>query len=283
MRTVQPTIFDLGTLTGDVLLFGGPYSNLQASRALLAQAEARAIPAHRRICTGDVIAYCANPAETWELLAGQAVIVAGNCEKQIAADGPDCGCGFEAGSACERASRDWFSHARKRLGSRAVEDMGRLPDMAVFQHTGRRYAVLHGAVSDTARFIWPVTPEQDFRHELELLQHLLGPVDAVIAGHCGVAFTRRVGAVDWINAGVIGMPPNDGTRQGAFAILGADGLRFERLDYDAATASNAMTAAGLTQDYEKSLLSGYWPNEDILPVKMRVQAAGGPQSLRANG
>ena len=50
-------ILDLGTLRGDVLLFGGPYGNLQATEALLAAASRLAIPAGNLVCTGDLVAY----------------------------------------------------------------------------------------------------------------------------------------------------------------------------------------------------------------------------------
>ncbi len=52
---------DLGCLTGPVLVFGGPYSNLAATQAMRQQAEDLAIPPNRVICTGDLIAYCAEP------------------------------------------------------------------------------------------------------------------------------------------------------------------------------------------------------------------------------
>ena len=52
---------DIGELVGPVLLFGGPYSNVQATHALLERARSlNATP----ICTGDVVAYCARPVET---------------------------------------------------------------------------------------------------------------------------------------------------------------------------------------------------------------------------
>ncbi len=281
MATTEAKLRDLGSLRGEVLLFGGPYSNLQASRALLHRAETLAIPPERRICTGDVIAYGADPAETLALWRGQAQIVAGNCERQIAAGAENCGCGFAPGSACEISARAWFAQARAAIPPAVRRALGALPEVIAFRHGGRRYAVIHGGLSAVARYLWPVSPEADFAQEIELLQARLGPLDAVIAGHCGIAFERRIGAVRWINAGVIGMPPNDGSRQGEYAVLGRDGLRFARLDYDAPAARRAMIAAGLTQGYHDALISGWWPSEDILPPEMRRQLRHQPS--RASG
>ena len=46
---------DFGVFEGPLVLFGGVYSNLQALEALIAEVGER--PA---ICTGDVVAYCAD-------------------------------------------------------------------------------------------------------------------------------------------------------------------------------------------------------------------------------
>ena len=51
-------IDDLGHLDGEVLIFGGCYSNLPATRALLDEVDTRRIPPSNVICTGDVVGYC---------------------------------------------------------------------------------------------------------------------------------------------------------------------------------------------------------------------------------
>src|SRR5438128_10375725 len=99
-------------LHGPVLVFGGPYSNLEATQALLDQAAKMQIPAERIICTGDIVAYGADAAATVSLIrrAGCHVVM-GNCEENLAGGAKDCGCGFPEGSACERLSAAWFAHA----------------------------------------------------------------------------------------------------------------------------------------------------------------------------
>ena len=260
---------DLGDLVGDVLLFGGPYSNLQASEAMLAVAQALSVPAGNRICTGDVVAYGANPVETLELWRDHCVLVAGNCERQLGAGAEDCGCGFEAGSACDMLSRGWFRFASTALSADDRAYLAAAPDLVVFSHFGKRYAVIHGGLSDVARFLWPVSPETEFLHEVGLISADAGPVDCVIAGHSGLAFQTRVGGVEWVNAGVIGMPPNDGQPETRYVVLGEGGVRVERLAYDFDAARRAMEHAGLVQGYERALSNGYWPNEDIMPEVLR--------------
>ncbi|MEE3500553.1 hypothetical protein [Acidiphilium acidophilum] len=46
----------LDAVDGPVLVFGGPYSNLPATRAVFAAAAEHGIPPGRMICTGDVVA-----------------------------------------------------------------------------------------------------------------------------------------------------------------------------------------------------------------------------------
>ncbi|MDA3858108.1 MAG: metallophosphoesterase family protein [Roseovarius sp.] len=264
---------DLGVLTGPVLLFGGPYSNLSALRALIACARKVAIPAQRMICTGDLVAYCAEASETvGEIRALGCLVVAGNCEKQLASNAMDCGCGFEKDSRCDVLSGAWYRHADRAIGAPDRRWMGGLPDMITFQHEGRCCVVLHGGISDVSRFLWPTSPEAEFQEEIDLIQSLTGRIDMVIGGHSGIAFQRQVGDVTWVNAGAIGMPPNDGRPETRFGILDASGVVFHDLAYDHAATHGAMKAAGLTQGYDAAVMTGYWPSEEVLPPALRRAA-----------
>lgn len=258
-------IRDLGDLSGEITVFGGPYSNAQATQALLATARGTLI------CTGDLVAYCGAPNRVIEAVRGSgAHVVAGNCEKQLAAGALDCGCGFEDGTTCDLLSAGWYGYANAEVGAEARHWMGGLPDVLLYTHAGLRCAVIHGGVTDVARFIWSVTELCIFEEEMDALYLLLGDLDRVIAGHSGIAFRRYVAGVEWINAGVIGMPPHDGTPRTEFLRIDEDGaLHFERLAYDVAGAVSDMKAAGLTQGYDRALLSGIWPSEDVLPTELR--------------
>lgn len=263
---------DLGELTGDVLVFGGPYSNLQATRALIAAAQARGIPASNCICTGDVVAYGADAAATVAAVRGfGGPVLAGNCERQLAAGADDCGCGFAAGTVCDRLSAGWYAHADAQTGADDRAWMAGLPDLLAFRHAGRRVVALHGGATDVARFLWPTSPAAAFAAEFAAAEAAAGPVDLVIAGHCGLAFARDIGMRQWINAGAIGLPPHDGRPETRFAVLPGTGagVTFHSLAYDHAAARAAMERAGLTQGYHRSLTRGIWPSEDVLPAELR--------------
>ena len=113
----------IGDFAGPVLVFGGPYGNLEATRAVLDAADQAGIPPERTICTGDTVAYCADPGETVALLREAGIVVVmGNCEESLATGAIDCGCGYAEGSQCDVLSAQWFSGSHI-----AVENSRRTP------------------------------------------------------------------------------------------------------------------------------------------------------------
>ena len=257
---------------GPLLVFGGPYSNLQATRAVLTEATRRGIPARRVICTGDVVAYGADAAACCDLIMASGIwVIAGNCEENLAAGALDCGCGFAEGTACDLLSRAWYAHADQQVTKAHRAWMAGLPRrMTVRLPDGRQLAVLHGGASDISRFIFASTPPVELAAEVAATG-----CDGVIAGHCGIPFVRQVGPGVWINAGAIGMPADDGTPRIWFAVLtpGEAGLSVEilPLEYDHAAAAAAMRAAGLPEGYAAALGSGIWPSCDVLPPAERAR------------
>ena len=265
-------ISDLGEISGPVLLFGGPYSNLQASEALFARAGAMGIGRSARICTGDVVGYCAQPAETWALVRAETgLVVAGNVERQLGAAEPDCGCGFEAGTACATLAQEWYPFALAATDPNIRHEMQTLPDFALFRTNGKRYAVIHGGLTDRSRFLWSVSDENEFMEEIEAIEAAVGRVDGVVSGHSGISFQRDVVGRIWINAGVIGMPENDGRQNTKFAVLDDGRTTFHELHYDAPQAAKEMGRLGLGEGYRKALLDGCWPSEEVLPAPLRQE------------
>lgn len=263
-------INDLGELSGDLLLFGGVYSNLHSLDALIEYAGQAGIPPENAICTGDIVAYCADAAGSVERIRNWGCpVLMGNCEAQLAADAPDCGCGYDEGSQCSLLSRGWYSHARRTVSAEAKAWMRRLPDRIIFFHNGLRYAVVHGGASDISKFIWPTTPKVVFKNEISGLEAEVGAMDRVISGHSGIAFQVNVNGVTWINVGAIGMPDNSGRPETSYVEISGKNIKNKVLTYDINAQFEAMRRVGLTQGYHETLTSGYWPSEDSLPPDMR--------------
>lgn len=275
MTAAIPKTLDLGALGGPVLVFGGPYGNLQATEAILAEARRRGIPPARVVCTGDVVAYCADPAATVAAIRDSGVhVLMGNCEESLGAGRSDCGCGFAEGSECDLLSQRWFAHANAHLDDDAKDWMAGLPRRIVFTLAGRRFAVLHGAATDVSKFVFGSTPWADKAVEFARLRSEGIVADAIVAGHAGLPFADDVEGRLWLNAGAIGMPANDGTPRTWYAILTprADGLAIaiQSLSYDHAGAIRRMAEERVSDAYARSLNDGLWPNIDVLPYAERA-------------
>lgn len=269
---------DLGRFDDRVLICGGAYSNLEALTALFDAARELAIPPERIIHTGDVVAYCADPAATVELLRKARVhAIQGNVETSLSASLPDCGCGFNDGTLCEKLSAEWFSFTDARIGDEARQWMGRLPQHLIFEIAGRHVRVVHGGVDAINRFIFAQQRDSDFEAEFKAAN-----ADMIIAGHSGIPFTRRVGARVWHNSGSLGLPANDGTPRVWFSVLTPreGGVRIDThaLDYDHETARAKMIEAKVCREYAEALGTGVWPSLDVLPESAK-RATGTPLDL----
>jgi predicted phosphodiesterase len=262
-----------------LIVFGGPYSNLEATRALLAEASRLGVPSSNMICTGDIVAYCADAAATIDEIRSAGIhVIMGNCEESLAASAEDCGCGFAPGSACERLSAAWFRHADRTIGEESRRWMASLPRQLAIEIGGRQLVVVHGSVSKINEFIFASTHPATKADNLDLAN-----ADGIIAGHCGLPFSELVGDRLWHNAGAIGMPANDGTPRVWFSLLlpETDGIRIEHrsLEYDFETAAGKMRGAGLPAEYAEALESGLWPSCDVLPHR-EILERGVPLAAR---
>lgn len=254
---------------GPILVFGGPYSNLAATTAMRERARALAIPPERTICTGDVIAYCAEPEETSLLVRDWGChVVAGNCEEQIASGAADCGCGFEDGSACDLLAKGWYPYANQRVSQSTREWMAGLPAAITFNAGGLRFRVVHGGTSVVNTFVF------GSQRDLVASEHAASGADVVVAGHAGLPFIRRVQGGVWFNPGVIGMPANDATTDVWYGLIttrpdGGVRLSASRLAYDHHATAAAIRRQGYADDYARALVTGLWPSLDILPALER--------------
>lgn len=264
-------ILDLGRIDSPVLVHGGPYSNLQATEALFDAADALGIPPQHRINTGDIVAYCGAPEATSRaVMARGGPVVRGNCEESFGNDAEDCGCGFAEGSACDLLARGWFAHAMAELSGPSRNFMAACPGEIRFRIGGLSVSATHGGFSAVNRFVFP----GDGAAIADECSRTAS--DIVLAGHSGVPFAARSGAQWWLNAGVTGMPANDGDPRTHFLTLTPDAtgvtVRFHRLHYDWHAAAAEMRRLGLAEDYARALETGLWPNMDVMPPADRAHA-----------
>ena len=265
-------IQDLGNLEAErLLVFGGPYGNFEATTALFHAAEKQGISPKHMFCTGDIAAYCADPLETSYLLRDKHInVIQGNCEQALAEAADHCGCGFAEGTTCERLAKSWFDYCQTHIDGAIRAWFASLPHHIRFTFGGGSFLMVHGGVEDVSAFVFSSDPEEKF---LSLLK--AAHADGVIAGHCGLPFTRIINTACWHNAGVIGMPANDGTSRGWYSVIsqkhGSIYFEHKAFDYDACSAYQKMLAADLPAGYAEALTTGRWPSLDILPKYERAQ------------
>eukprot|EP00747_Dinoflagellata_sp_TGD_P084974 gnl/TRDRNA2_/TRDRNA2_162729_c0_seq2.p1 gnl/TRDRNA2_/TRDRNA2_162729_c0~~gnl/TRDRNA2_/TRDRNA2_162729_c0_seq2.p1 ORF type:complete len:300 (+),score=37.32 gnl/TRDRNA2_/TRDRNA2_162729_c0_seq2:122-901(+) len=200
----------------------------------------------------------------------------GNCEESVGNGSLDCGCGFPEDSACNAYSINWYAYVMKQLvDCPHLQDWCRqMPRRIELTVGNRRLAVVHGSPRFISEFVWPSSSDDYLLDEMALLP---AHIDGVICGHSGIPFARLIpdGAQRqklWLNAGVIGMPANDGTQRGWYALLSAqqDGsvkVSIRCLSFDAKSAANAIySEPSLNRGYADALVSGIWPSHDVLPL-----------------
>ncbi len=262
---------ELGGLRAPVLVFGGPYSNLEATLAMRAQADRLGIGAANIICTGDTVAYCADPDAVVSVLREWGIaVVLGNCEQSLSLGRADCGCGFEEGSACSVLAAQWYEYASRHLDASHRLWMQSLAPVINFRLRGQRFAVIHGGLRNINEFVFASSSVERKRRDITTAQ-----TDNIIAGHCGLPFGQRFVDKHWLNAGVIGMPANDGTMDGWYLLLdqnrGGARADWHRLAYDAPAAARKMRDVNLSPEYGRALLTGLWPSMDVLPEAEQSQ------------
>lgn len=273
MRTI-----DLGTLkTKAILVFGGPYGNFEALQALFLEAERLGISNEDIICTGDIVAYCANPLETSYYLREKInKTIQGNCERSLAEDSNNCGCGFSEGSTCDTLSQSWFSFCQSKINGEIKQWFSDLPSHLRFKLGEKQFTVVHGSPQDISEFVFSSDSNEKIKSLIQKAH-----TDCIISGHSGLPFTKLVGEGElcWHNAGVVGIPANDGTSRVWYSLIRKteDGISFEHkaLTYSVKKAQDKMKACGLPKEYQQTLITGLWPSIDILP-KIEASQTGIP-------
>jgi len=296
---------DLGDLSGkqSLLFFGGCYSNLAATKALQQWAIDNAYSPDQCFCSGDIVAYCAEPVETIALIRDWGVpCIQGNVEQSLANNIDDCGCGFESGTTCDILSKGWFPYADRLVQKPDRQWFASLPEHISFTFAGKQCLLVHGAVSDVSRFMFASHPNQRFNEEFSQSVN----ADIIIAGHSGLPFTKVIdnsgenaeslenlsnsnknNSKIWHNSGAIGMPANDGSDVVWFSTISivenhdTDTHQIEiehhSIAYDAELTNQNMISNNLVQGYHEAILSGKWPSMDVLPEAEKQQVG---QTLR---
>ncbi len=270
---MNKTTKNIGQINGKLLIFGGVYSNLQALEAIQKIAQKEAIPPRNIICTGDIVAYCAQPEACIQVIRDWDIhSILGNVEIQLRDNLDDCGCNFDDGSRCDVFSRQWFPYAQSKVSQASKNWFHQLPDHLTFDYANKKCLVVHGSFFETSGFIFRSTDWAIKQKNFDATQ-----ADIILGGHCGLPFSDIQNEKYWLNPGVIGMPANNGQTSVWYMILNDEPFSFQHhvLNYDYQTAAQLMNENQLLPQYAHTLQTGIWDNCDILPV-LETQQQGKP-------
>lgn len=262
---------NIGKLSGKTLILGGVYSNYQSLEEFIQIAKNLGIPPQNIICTGDIVGYCASPSECLDVIEDWGIhAIQGNVEQNIVNGSDDCGCNFSENSRCDIFAKQWFPYSVMKMTPRNITYLENLPERIVFEYAGKKVHVLHGSDDNISEFIFKSTDWEIKQRNFDQTQ-----ADVIIGGHCGLPFADEQNGKIWLNAGVIGMPANDGTPRVWYLILddaeGEFSYQFCSYEYDAGEANQQMHENGLPFSYSETLLTGLWDNNDILPEEETAQ------------
>ena len=263
---MQNNILHIGTLEGPLLVFGGVYSNFQALERFMKIAKAKGIPVSNIICTGDIVAYCAEPEACLQAIRAWGIhCIAGNVELQLVNGEDDCGCNFAESTRCDLFSKNWYPFAKSNLSTDSLQWLATLPEFIQFNYAQKECFVLHGSYNNTSEFIFKSSPWSTKARQFEQLG-----VEVILAGHCGIPFYDNQQEKYWLNAGVVGRPANDGAPSVWYLELndqqGFFDFDFHNFAYDHLQAAQLMEQNRLPKAYAHTLRTGIWDNCDILPT-----------------
>lgn len=279
---MKNTIQHIGSLEGPLLVFGGVYSNFQALKRLMQLATEQKIPASNIICTGDIVAYCAEPEACLQAIKEWGIhCITGNVELQLINNENHCGCNFEESTRCDLFSKNWYPFAKGQVSQNSIDWLATLPQFIQFNYAQKECFVLHGAYENTSEFIFKSTP-----WETKIKQFKQLDVELILAGHCGIPFYDIQGSNYWLNAGVIGMPANDGSTAVWYLQLndykGKFSFNFVNYAYNHHKTAVLMKKNKLPKAYAHTLKTGIWDNCDILP-QTETNQQGLPLLVKCKG
>jgi predicted phosphodiesterase len=224
-------------------IFGDIHGNLEALDAVLADMGEQGV--ERRVCTGDIVGYGANPSECIGIVREVAdVVIAGNHDHAVA----------------EKLNIDFFNaYAREAViwTRRQIDGEERdwLYDLRLV-HKDTHYTVVHGTLNYPQMFDY-IQTAYDAYLSLELLQ-----TRVCFLGHSHVPVTFfQSDAVEMtldptvalnescrylVNVGSVGQP-RDENPLAAYAVFDDSEMTVEirRVEYDIETASRKIISAGL--------------------------------------
>jgi putative phosphoesterase len=217
------------------------HANLHALQEVIHNAEQRGVDFF--VNAGDLVGYGAFPNEVVELSGEKNLLsVVGNYDLEVIGDK----------SKDKGEKKIALKFARKELSKLTECYLYSLPRELRLEAAERKLYVTHGSPESIDEHIYPDTSVE---HLKTLAQ--CAKADILVVGHSHEQFWKQVNGASFVNPGSVGRP-GDGNPQTGYAILtfNPDNVELIRLDYDVASAADALRKKGLPESFAQMLLRG---------------------------
>jgi putative phosphoesterase len=225
-----------------ILLIADVHANWEALLALQ-----RAEPQPDAVLfAGDAAGYGPEPAicAQW-LLANTALAVRGNHDEALSVGGA-------AGAPPElaEAARETLAHARRVIGPRERDRLGRWPLQGFVTLGGARFSVVHGTPAD------PLAGRVDATTHPEAKLHSLFDdvaADVIVLGHTHAPALRKLGGRVIVNPGSVGQP-RYGAPDATYAVWEDGQIQIKHLHYDHEAAARRLRLLPLSPEVARQLI-----------------------------
>ena len=217
------------------------HANLQALERVFEDAEERGVNVF--LNAGDSVGYGPYPSEVVELLCEKNVLsVLGNYDLEV----------LEGNTDAKGEKKLAWKFARKELTDSGTSYLRSLPQELRLEVAGKRLLVTHGSPESIDEHIYSDTPAMHLQTLADCAK-----ADLVLVGHSHEQFSKQAKGVWFVNPGSVGRP-GDGNPQTSYAVVTFEPLKVElvRLDYDVASAADALRRKGLPESFAQMLLQG---------------------------
>jgi predicted phosphodiesterase len=247
---------------------GGVYSNWYALTAFLDAV--RDTPKEDTYCLGDLTGgFGLYPERALIALRKSRIqVLQGNRDYTVGHGEEECGCGYTSARDNHFAQIS-FDLSRRGVGEAMKAWLRALPHQVSLRLGDRRVRLCHGSPRSMNEFLWESLSDDFYRELLESTG-----VDVIVCTHSGLQWTREVAPGKWIvNCGVLGKPPNDGSRNVWYAVLEAGrDPELVPLEYDWMALATEMERGGLPDEFVIGIREGWWACcSDILPPQERAR------------
>ena len=234
-----------------IAVFSDVHGNLPALDAVLTDIQAQ--HPDRVYCLGDLVGYAPFPNEVTERIRREQIpTVMGNYDDGVGFDRDECGCAYKAARDRELGQRslDWTKAHTTAVNKAFLRSLA--GDIR-FETAGQRVLLVHGSPRRMNEYLFEDRPVSSFQR--------LGRAsnaDVIVFGHTHVPYTKTVEGVLFTNVGSVGKP-KDGDPRACYALLevAADPVvTFRRVDYDLASAADAIRRSDLPDTFAADLERG---------------------------